>query len=60
MNNLMKRVTVCKLLGHDWAKSPYPRQANGDGTGEFLRCLRCRKENHHAGTVARGVSPLYH
>ncbi len=58
--DILKRVTICKLLGHDWAKSPYPRKANGDGTGTFIRCLRCRKEDHSAGTIARGVGPLYH
>ena len=60
MNDLVKRVTVCKTRrATTRAKSPYPRQANGDGTGEFLRCRRCRKENHDAGTVARGAPPFY-
>jgi hypothetical protein len=58
MDNL-KRFTVCKLAGHDWAKSPYPRTADGDGTGTFMRCLRCGKENHNYGTVARGAGPLF-
>jgi hypothetical protein len=58
MNNL-KRFTVCKLRGHDWAKVPYPRTADGDDSGTFMKCLRCRKENHNYGTVARGAGPLY-
>ena len=58
MNNL-KRFTVCKLKGHSWAKSPYPRTADGDDPGTFMRCLRCGKENHEYGTLARGVGPLF-
>lgn len=58
MNNL-KRFTVCKLKGHSWAKSPYPRTADGDDSGTFMRCLRCGKENHEYGTLARGAGPLY-
>lgn len=54
MNNL-KRFTVCKLAGHKWATVAYPRSADGEAaTGTFLRCLRCGKENHKAGTHARG------
>ena len=60
MNDLVKRLTVCKVRGHDWAKTPYPREANGDGTGTFMKCLRCHKENHDYGTVARGASPFIH
>ncbi len=57
MNNL-KRFTVCKLAGHKWAKIPYPRSPEGEATGTFLRCLRCDKENHNAGTVARGTGTV--
>ena len=53
MNNL-KRFTVCKVAGHDWATVAYPRSADGEATGTFLRCQRCGKENHEAGTHARG------
>ena len=53
MNNL-KRFTVCKLAGHQWRKVSYPPTADGEGTGTFLRCARCDKENHEAGTSARG------
>jgi len=58
MNNL-KRFTVCKLSGHNWAKVAYPRGADGEGTGTFMRCQRCGKENHEYGTAARGAGPLY-
>lgn len=54
MNNL-KRFTVCKLAGHKWVKVGYPAGADGETAGTFLRCLRCGKENHDAGTVARGA-----
>ena len=57
MNNL-KRFTICKLFNHKWARVPYPRGADGEATGLFLRCQRCGKENHKAGTVARGVGPI--
>ena len=53
MNNL-KRFTVCKLAGHKWLKIGYPPGADGEASGTFLRCERCGKENHNAGTVARG------
>jgi hypothetical protein len=54
MNNL-KRFTVCKMAGHKWTKVRYPAGADGETSGTFLRCLRCGKENHDAGTVARGA-----
>ena len=55
MNNL-KRFTVCKLSGgHKWVKVGYPPSADGEAAGTFLRCQRCGKENHSAGTVARGA-----
>ena len=57
--SLLKRVTVCKLLGHKWAKIPYPPSPEGEATGTFLRGLRCGKENHEAGSVARGAGGLY-
>ena len=53
MNNL-KRFSICKLAGHKYAKVAYPPSPEGEGSGTFLRCLRCGKENHNAGTVARG------
>ena len=53
MNNL-QRFTVCKMKGHRWLKTAYPPSADGESGGTFLRCQRCRKENHDAGTVARG------
>lgn len=58
MDNL-KRFTVCKLAGHDWTKVAYPRGSDGEGTGTFMRCLRCGKENHDYGTVPRGAGPLF-
>jgi hypothetical protein len=54
MNNL-KRFTVCKLASHKWAKISYPQSSDDEATGTFLRCLRCGKENHEAGTFARGA-----
>ena len=50
MNNL-KRFSVCKLAGHKWETVHYPPTADGDATGTFVRCQRCGKENHEAGTV---------
>jgi hypothetical protein len=42
---LLKRFTVCKVRNHKWAKIAY--QPMEPGTGYFLRCLRCDKENHN-------------
>ena len=53
MTNNLKRFTLC-LAAHKWAKIAYPKGADGEGAGTFLRCLRCGLENHDAGTVARG------
>ena len=58
MNNL-KRFTVCKLAGHDWAKISYPAGSDGEAAGTFLRCLRCGKENHQAGTHGRGGGAIF-
>ena len=59
MNNL-KRFTVCKLAGHKWAKVGYPPTADGEtSSSTFLRCMRCGKENHDAGTVARGGGSVF-
>jgi hypothetical protein len=57
VNNL-KRFTVC-LAGHKWAKIAYPSTADGEPTGTFLRCLRCAKENHNAGSVPRGAGGVF-
>jgi hypothetical protein len=54
MDNL-KRFTVCKLAGHGWLKIGYSPGTDGEAAGFFLRCRRCGKENHKAGTVARGA-----
>ena len=53
MNNL-KQFTICKLAGHKWLQIGYPPGADGERSGTFLRCQRCAKEDHDAGTVARG------
>ena len=58
MNNL-KRFTVCKLLNHKWARISYPAGSDGETAGSYLRCQRCGKENHDAGTVARGSGGLF-
>ena len=55
MNNL-KRFTVCKIVNHRWQTTSYPAGADGETSGTFLRCQRCGKEDHDAGTVARGPS----
>jgi hypothetical protein len=58
MNNL-KRFTVCKLKGHKYVRAGYPPTSGGEEVpGTFLRCLRCDKENHNAGTVARGAGGI--
>jgi hypothetical protein len=58
MDNL-KRFTVCKLAGHQWLKIGYPAGMDGETSGTFLRCGRCGKEDHDAGTVARGAGPVF-
>jgi hypothetical protein len=55
MNNL-KRFTVCKVAGHKWLRIGYPAGSDGETGGTFLRCQRCGKENHEAGTLPRGPS----
>ena len=57
MDNL-KRFTLCKLLSHDYVTIRYPVGSDGETGGTFLRCQRCGKENHEAGTVARGAGPI--
>ena len=57
VNNL-KRFSVCKLAGHKYVKVAHPPSADGEASGTFLRCERCGKENHNAGTVARGGGAL--
>jgi hypothetical protein len=58
MNNL-KRFTVCKVASHRWAKVAYPPSPDGEDSGTFLRCQRCGKENHEAGTHAHFSGPLF-
>ena len=58
MKNL-QRFTVCKLAGHKWLTIGYPPTSDGEASGIFLRCQRCGKENHEAGTVARGGGSLF-
>jgi hypothetical protein len=53
VNNL-KRFTICKVAGHAWVKVRYPSGSDGEAAGTFLRCHRCGKEDHEAGTHARG------
>lgn len=55
MNNFL-RFTVCKLANHRWLRVGYPAGADGETSGTFLRCQRCGKEDHNAGTIARGPS----
>ena len=58
MNNL-KRFTICKVAGHDWVTIAYPQSRDGETSGTFLRCQRCGKEDHEAGSVARGAGPVF-
>jgi hypothetical protein len=58
MNNL-KRFTICKLAGHGWDTVSYPSGSDGEAAGTFLRCRRCGKENHEAGTHARGGGAVF-
>ena len=57
MNNF-KRFTVCKLAGHSWVQVTYPSGTDGETPGRFLRCQRCAKESHDAGTTARGAGGM--
>ena len=52
--SMVKRLTVCKLFDHKWQKISYPPGRDGERPGMFLRCGRCGKEDHNAGTVPRG------
>ena len=45
--DIIVRMTVCKVVDHNWASIPY--QAS-EGSGRFLRCLRCGKERHGDGS----------
>ena len=56
MNN-WKRFTICKLANHKWLTIGYPKASDGETAGVFLRCARCGKENHEAGTVAPVRAP---
>ena len=58
MNNL-NRSTVSKLSGHKWLKISSPPSADGEAAGTFLCCERCDKENHEAGTHARGGGSVF-
>ena len=55
----LKRWTICVIANHRWAKAPYPAGSDGEAGGTFLRCLRCGKEDHDAGTVARGGGSMF-
>jgi hypothetical protein len=48
---MLKRLTICKLLNHKWNRIAY--QPGEGGTGYFLRCRRCDKENHTGGPGVR-------
>ena len=52
--NILKRLTVCKLMNHHWARVAY--QPGVEGTMYFLRCKRCDKENHNV-TGGPGIRP---
>ena len=56
ITDALKRLTLCKLVDHRWQKTPYPAGADGERSGMYLRCRRCGKEDHKAGTSARGPS----
>ena len=56
MNNL-KRFTVCKLAGHKYVKVAYPPSADGE-VQVPSSVVSDVKENHDAGTVARGPGPM--
>ena len=53
---LLKRFTVCKILNHKWAKIAY--QPGVSGTGYFLRCQRCDKENHDVADPSVRPAPF--
>ena len=56
--DILKRLTICKLFDHRWQKIPYQVGADGERAGMFLRCSRCHKEDHDAGSRARGGGAL--
>jgi hypothetical protein len=50
---MLKRMTVCKIINHRWVPITYP---GSEGSGRFLRCLRCGKEDHKtSGRSAGGL-----
>ncbi len=51
----LKRYTICLLANHKWLRIGYPVGSDGEVGGYFLRCGRCEKEDHNAGTVPRGA-----
>jgi hypothetical protein len=44
---VLKRWTLCLVMGHKWTNVPYPR---ADGA-TFLKCSRCGHENHSGQSV---------
>ena len=51
----LKRYTICLLANHRWLRISYPVGSDGEAGGFYLRCGRCEKEDHDAGTVPRGA-----
>ncbi len=45
---MLKRWTVCLVMGHKWTKIAYNEH---DDSGTFVRCLRCGHENHSGSSV---------
>lgn len=56
--DFLKQWTLCKLFDHKWQKISYPVGRDGERAGMYLRCRRCHKEDHDAGSVARGGGAL--
>ena len=51
---MLKRMTICKIRNHQWAKIAFQPGAQGEGAGYFLRCLRCGKERDKGFSVRPG------
>jgi hypothetical protein len=48
---MLKRWTLCLVLGHKWVPVPYPPDKLGASDARYARCTRCSHENHSGSSV---------